>query len=74
VPADPSSPIPAALTQLAHVDSLRPVDAPHLLAFLATIHDPRQASGRDDLAEPWPPAGVRVLLRHAWALSGFSWP
>jgi hypothetical protein len=46
VPADPSSSLPAALTQLAHADSLRPVDAPHLLAYLATIGDPRRPSGR----------------------------
>ena len=46
MPADPSSPIPAALAQLTHADSLRPADTPHLLAYLATIHDPRRASGR----------------------------
>jgi predicted transposase YbfD/YdcC len=46
VPADPSSPIPAALAQLARADPLRPADAPGLLASLATIHDPRRASGR----------------------------
>jgi predicted transposase YbfD/YdcC len=46
VPADPSSSIPAALTQLAHADPLHPVDAPGLLAYLATVHDPRRASGR----------------------------
>jgi hypothetical protein len=39
VPADPSSSIPAALTQLTHADPLplRPAHAPHLLAYLATI-------------------------------------
>ena len=46
MPAEPSSSIPAALTQLAHADPLRPVDAPGLLAYLATVHDPRRASGR----------------------------
>jgi hypothetical protein len=46
VPADPPSSIPAALTQLAHADPLRPADAPHLLAYLATIRDPRRPSGR----------------------------
>ncbi|MCI0685624.1 MAG: ISAs1 family transposase [Sporichthyaceae bacterium] len=46
VPADPSSPIPATLTQLAHADPLRPADAPGLLAYLAAVHDPRRASGR----------------------------
>ena len=46
VPADPSSSIPAALAQLAHADALRPADTPGLLAYLATIHDPRRACGR----------------------------
>jgi predicted transposase YbfD/YdcC len=46
VPADPSSSIPAALTQLAHADPLRPAEPPHLLAYLATVHDPRRACGR----------------------------
>jgi predicted transposase YbfD/YdcC len=46
VPADASSSIPAALAQLAHADPLRPAEPPHLLAYLATIHDPRRASGR----------------------------
>jgi predicted transposase YbfD/YdcC len=46
VPADPSSSIPAALAQLAHADPLRPAEPPHLLAYLATIHDPRRACGR----------------------------
>jgi predicted transposase YbfD/YdcC len=46
VPADPSSSIPFALTQLAHADSLRPAEAPHLLAYLATIGDPRARTGR----------------------------
>jgi len=45
VPADPSSSLPAALTQLAHADPLRPVDPPHLLAYLATIGDPRRGRG-----------------------------
>jgi hypothetical protein len=45
VPADPSSSIPPALAQLAHADALRPADTPGLLAYLATIHDPRQACG-----------------------------
>jgi hypothetical protein len=46
VPAEPSSPIPAALAPLAHTDPLHPADPPRLLAYLATIHDPRRASGR----------------------------
>jgi DDE_Tnp_1-associated/Transposase DDE domain len=48
VPADPSSLIPAALTQLAHTDprQLQDADAPHLLAYLASIPDPRAAPGR----------------------------
>ena len=46
VPAPSSSWIPAALTRLAHADALRPTEAPHLLAYLATIHDPRRGRGR----------------------------
>ena len=46
MPADPSSSIPAALAHLAHADPLRPADAPHLLAYLAAIHDPRWDCGR----------------------------
>jgi predicted transposase YbfD/YdcC len=46
VPANPSSSIPAALAHLAHADPPRPADAPHLLAYLAAIHDPRRDCGR----------------------------
>jgi DDE_Tnp_1-associated len=48
VPADPSSPIPAALTQLAHPDprQLHHAEAPHLLAYLASVPDPRATRGR----------------------------
>ena len=46
MPADPSSSIPAALTQLAHADPPGPAEGPHLLAYLATIGDPRRPSGR----------------------------
>jgi hypothetical protein len=46
VPADPSSPIPAALAQLAHADLLQHAQGPHLLAYLATIPDPRGSRGR----------------------------
>jgi DDE family transposase len=48
VPADPSCPIPAALTHLTHPDpgQLQDADAPHLLAYLAAVPDPRAARGR----------------------------
>jgi predicted transposase YbfD/YdcC len=48
VPAELSSPTPAALTQLTHADPcrLQQAEAPRLLAYLATIPDPRAASGR----------------------------
>jgi DDE_Tnp_1-associated len=45
-PADPSSPIPSGLTPLCDADPLRPVEPPHLLAYLATITDPRSRAGR----------------------------
>ena len=41
MPTERSSAIPAALTQLAHANSLQETEAPHLLAYLATISDPR---------------------------------
>jgi DDE family transposase len=48
VPADPSSPIPAALTRLAHADprQFQDAEAPYLLAYLAAVPDPRGARGR----------------------------
>ena len=47
MPAD-SSPIPAALIDLAHTDPVQPqdADAPHLLTYLAAVPDPRAARGR----------------------------
>jgi predicted transposase YbfD/YdcC len=45
VPADLSSPIPAALAQLAHTQPLHDSEPPHLLAYLASIPDPRSARG-----------------------------
>jgi predicted transposase YbfD/YdcC len=48
VPADVSSPIPAALTHLTDTDpgELQEAEAPQLLAYLAAIPDPRARSGR----------------------------
>jgi hypothetical protein len=48
VPADPASPIPAALTQLTHTDprQLQDAEASHMLAYLAAVPDPRAARGR----------------------------
>jgi DDE_Tnp_1-associated len=48
VPAELSSPIPAALTHLARTDPLQfqDADAPHLLTYLAAVPDPRAARGR----------------------------
>jgi DNA-binding CsgD family transcriptional regulator/tetratricopeptide (TPR) repeat protein len=63
VPADSSSSIPAALAQLAHAAPLRPAEPAHLLAYLATIHDPRRASGRrHPLATILAIAAVAVVL------------
>jgi len=45
VPADPSSPIPPGLASLRVADPLRPAETPHLLAYLATIPDPRSPAG-----------------------------
>jgi predicted transposase YbfD/YdcC len=46
VPADPSSSIPSGLAPLCQADPLGPAEGPHLLAYLATIGDPRRACGR----------------------------
>jgi hypothetical protein len=48
VPGDLSSPIPAALTHLSHTNPLQlpDTDAPHLLAYLAAVPDPRATRGR----------------------------
>jgi hypothetical protein len=46
VPADLSSWIPSGLAPLCETGPLRPAEPPHLLAYLATIHDPRRACGR----------------------------
>jgi predicted transposase YbfD/YdcC len=46
VPADPSSSIPSGLTALGHADRLRSAETPHLLAYLATVTDPRARAGR----------------------------
>jgi len=46
VPADLSSPIPSALAQLARADPIQQAETPDLLAYLATIPDPRGPRGR----------------------------
>jgi hypothetical protein len=48
LPANPSSPIPAALAHLTPTDhrQLQDAEAPHLLAYLAAVPDPRAAGGR----------------------------
>jgi hypothetical protein len=46
VPAHPSSPIPSGLTSLCDADPLQQAEPPHLLAYLATIPDPRARAGR----------------------------
>ena len=46
MPADPSSPILSGLDPLRDADSLQETEPPHLLAYLATIADPRASRGR----------------------------
>jgi DDE_Tnp_1-associated len=46
VSADLSSSIPSGLAVLRHADPLRPAETPHLLAYLATVTDPRTRTGR----------------------------
>jgi predicted transposase YbfD/YdcC len=46
VPAGPSCPIPPVLAPLRDASPLQEAEPPHLLAYLATIPDPRAALGR----------------------------
>jgi predicted transposase YbfD/YdcC len=46
VPAGPSSPIPPGLAPLRDASPLQEAEPSHLLAYLATIPDPRSALGR----------------------------
>ena len=46
MPADPSSSILSGLTPLCDAGPLRPAETPQLLAYLATITDPRARAGR----------------------------
>ena len=46
MPADLSSSIPSGLTALRRADPLRPAEAPHLFAYLASVTDPRTRAGR----------------------------
>jgi predicted transposase YbfD/YdcC len=64
VPADPSSSIPPGLTVLGHADPLRPAETPHLLAYLATVTDPRTRAGRRH------PLAAILVLAAAAVLAG----
>jgi hypothetical protein len=58
VPAEQSSSIPAALTQLAHTDPLQDAEAGQLLAYLATVptREPVVAAAIPWWRSwPWPP-------------------
>jgi hypothetical protein len=46
VPADSSSSIPSGLTPLHAAGPLQPAETPRLLAYLATVTDPRTGVGR----------------------------
>jgi predicted transposase YbfD/YdcC len=46
VPAELSSSIPSGLTPLHHAGPFQPAEPPHLLAYLATVTDPRTRAGR----------------------------
>jgi predicted transposase YbfD/YdcC len=64
VPADSSSPIPSGLTVLGHADPLQPAETPHLLAYLATVTDPRARAGRRH------PLAAILVLAAAAVLAG----
>ena len=46
MPAELSSPIPSGLDPLCDADPLQEAETPHLLAFLASVPDPRAPRGR----------------------------
>jgi DDE_Tnp_1-associated len=46
VPAELSSPIPSGLDPLCDADPLQEAETPHLLAYLASVPDPRAPRGR----------------------------
>jgi predicted transposase YbfD/YdcC len=46
VPAELSSPIPSGLDPLCDADPLQQAETPHLLAYLASVPDPRAPRGR----------------------------
>jgi hypothetical protein len=46
VPADPASSIPSGPASLCQASPFQPAEPPHLLAYLATITDPRARAGR----------------------------
>ena len=54
MPADPSFPIPSGLTPLGDADPLQHAETPHLLAYLATIPDPRALVATRAPATPSP--------------------
>jgi predicted transposase YbfD/YdcC len=60
----PSSSIPPGLTVLGHADPLRPAETPHLLAYLATVTDPRTRAGRRH------PLAAILVLAAAAVLAG----
>ena len=64
MPADPSSPIPPGLNVLGHADPLRPAETPYLLAYLATVTDPRAHAGRRH------PLAAILVLAAAAVLAG----
>lgn len=66
MPADPSSPIPAALAHLTCTDprELQDTEARHLLAYLAAVPDPRATRGRRH------PLGAILAMAAAAVLAG----
>ena len=72
MPADPSSPIPSALAQLTHADPLQPAETPHLLAYLATIPDPRGSRGRHPLIAILAMAAAAAVLSGAHSMAAIA--
>jgi hypothetical protein len=75
VPADQSSPIPAALAHLTHADplELQDADAPHLLIYLAAVPDPRAARGRRHPLVAILGLAAAAVLAGAGSLAAIEW-
>jgi DDE_Tnp_1-associated len=72
VPAEPSSWIPSGLTVLGYAEPLRPAETPHLLAYLATITDPRARAGHRHPLAAIPTLAAAAVLAGARSVAAIA--